>query len=119
MAKFDVWDPINESENAAVEPEAEDARNAAINYAEQDVDEGYSGLYTREDGSSLVDVAKDGHPIRVRDEKGVVTRWRVGLMGAEPLFDAVQAQFEETDRCEHGMFFSGAGSCPKCGRGAE
>ena len=23
------------------------------------------------------------------------------------------------DRCEHGMFFSGAGACPKCGGGVE
>lgn len=23
------------------------------------------------------------------------------------------------DRCIHGMFFSGAGACPQCGRGAE
>jgi hypothetical protein len=23
------------------------------------------------------------------------------------------------DRCEHGMFFSGAGACPQCGGGTE
>ena len=23
------------------------------------------------------------------------------------------------DRCEHGMFYSGAGACPQCGGGAE
>lgn len=25
----------------------------------------------------------------------------------------------DEDRCKHGMFFSGAGACPQCGRGAE
>jgi hypothetical protein len=26
---------------------------------------------------------------------------------------------EDADRCEHGMFYSGAGACPQCGGGAE
>lgn len=26
---------------------------------------------------------------------------------------------DSLDRCEHEMFFSGAGACPKCGGGAE
>lgn len=118
MAKFSVWDPINESENSALELEADDAQSAAVSYAEQDVDGDIDGLYTNE-GEPLSDVAKDGHPIHVRDGNGVVTRWRVGVAGLEPLFAAAPVQFEETDRCEHGMYFTGAGACPMCGRGAE
>lgn len=119
MAKFSVWDPVNESEERALAVEAEDANSAAIIYAEQDVDGGIDGLYAQRGGAPVNNVEKEGHPIHVRDEADKVTRWRVGVVGVESLFDAVQAQFEETDRCEHGMFFSGAGSCPKCGRGAE
>ena len=26
---------------------------------------------------------------------------------------------DDEDRCEHAMFFSGAGACPQCGGGAE
>ena len=29
-----------------------------------------------------------------------------------------EAGAENDDRCDHGMFFSGAGACPKCGGGA-
>lgn len=34
---------------------------------------------------------------------------------------ARMAYFRETEdeRCEHGLFFSGAGACPQCGGGAE
>jgi hypothetical protein len=44
------------------------------------------------------------------------------------LADSLEGQREEFtrllavldgDRCEHGMFFSGAGACPQCGGGAE
>lgn len=30
-----------------------------------------------------------------------------------------EAPDEVEDRCEHGMFYSGAGACPQCGGGAE
>jgi hypothetical protein len=43
--------------------------------------------------------------------------------GGDPdeLQAARMAYFRETedDRCEHGLFFSGAGACPQCGGGAE
>lgn len=30
-----------------------------------------------------------------------------------------EADDDDANRCEHGMFFSGAGACPKCGGGAD
>ena len=92
MAKFYVWDPVNESEDNALEVEAEDAHNASVIYAEQDVDGDIDGLYIRKGGGPIIDMVKDGHPIHVRDENEVITRWRVGVVGLEPLFDAIQVQ---------------------------
>ncbi len=33
--------------------------------------------------------------------------------------DYLKSSDPDDDRCEHGMFFSGAGACPQCGGGAE
>jgi hypothetical protein len=95
MAKFYAWDPVNEDESKALELEAVDAYSAAVGYAEQDVDGGIDGLYTGKDGGSVFNVAENGHPVHVRGEDGVVTRWHVGVVEAEPLFDAVKVELKE------------------------
>jgi hypothetical protein len=119
MAKYKVWDVINCSEETAMELEADDEMEAAIMYVEEDVDGQASGLYTKEGGMPLDNITRDGHPVHVRDEDGVLTRWHVGVIEFEPTFAAVHRPIEETDRCEHGMYFTGAGACPQCGRGAD
>lgn len=43
---------------------------------------------------------------------------RIALYQAERVAELFETK-GESDRCEHGMFFSGAGACPKCGGGAQ
>ena len=52
------------------------------------------------------------------DEKERTPRQMLDHLRSMLSWVAQPADLEE-DRCEHGMFFSGAGACPKCGRGAE
>lgn len=42
----------------------------------------------------------------------------VPLAKSEDRFQTIPLAKSE-DRCPHGMFFSGAGACPQCGKGAE
>jgi hypothetical protein len=120
MSDFSVWDAVNCTEEEAEYIFEDDAKSAAIAYAEQDVDGGIDGIYTNEKGLPLNDLNKEGQPIFVRDSNDVLTRWRVGVVEFEPVYAASQEELEPDDgRCPHGAFFTGAGACPQCGRGAD
>ena len=74
-------------------------------------------------GSVILKVNEDGmsvdiYPLHIVDEP-VASVWA----SAADLRAPNDAEFIESqkpdNRCPHGMFFSGAGACPQCGRGAE
>jgi hypothetical protein len=84
---FQVWDELNAEESCAHEIEADDAEEAAIRYAEEDVDGGIDGIYMHE-GGPKPSLRDHGQPISVRAPNGVLSRFKVGVMEFEPIFGA-------------------------------
>lgn len=84
MSKFKVWDKFNSNESHGIYVTAFDAEEAAIQYAEEDVDGHIDGVYS----------GSDGHEICVLDENGKVVVCRVGVEEFEPVYAAYEVKSE-------------------------
>jgi len=89
-----VWDSLNSSEGSARRIVAYSARDAAIAYARKDSDGLTDGLYTNYTGDTISFLASEGHPISVRDDRGQIYQFRVGIVEFEPVFDAEEIEEE-------------------------
>ncbi len=94
MSQFLVWDEFNSSREYAWEITAYDAEDAAIEYAETDVDGNCDGLYTNKQSvyGTHNNLERDGQPISVEDPDGKVTRFRVGIVELEPVYRAAEVE---------------------------
>lgn len=97
---YRVWDKLNGSPESAVEIEADYAYEAAEKYAEQDVDGGMDGCYTRRN-VPIHNLRTDGHPVIVEQavhvdgvNKRVRRVFHVGVVEYEPQYAAVEV-FDE------------------------
>lgn len=88
-----VWDMRDESRQTASRIRADDAYDAAIIYAENDIDGMRFGHYTNK-GQPLTNISRQGRPIAVEDQNGEVRVFRVGVTDFEPLFQACESFFE-------------------------
>ncbi len=91
---YRVWDERNETVNEARVFLADSAEEAAIQYAQEDVDGLIDGIYTH-NGLPHHDLEKGGWPISVWDAQGRITRWKVGITEFEPVFGACEAKTQE------------------------
>jgi hypothetical protein len=83
---FLVWDTLNSEEKWGRCIEADCAEEAAIQYADDDVDGRCDGLYLGPDGGPMRPA--DGHPIAVRDGDGKKLVFLVSIEEFEPVWGA-------------------------------
>jgi hypothetical protein len=88
-----VWQGSVESEGHARQIEADDIFEAAIQYAEEDVDGLSDGIYLAPEYRPHSD-ARRGIPLMVRDPDGNLHQCNTAIIEFEPVFGAVEVPIE-------------------------
>jgi hypothetical protein len=97
LSNFKVWDEFNASEDTAWEIAADDAEEAAVLYAEKDVDGNTDGIYTCQ-GREMHNLTAQGQPVSVRCPDGTLKRFKVGIVEFEPVYKATEIANHEREK---------------------